>query len=115
MMKTSLILSIVIVTVLFVGCFEHDVEYTPGRVIVQFYPDIDRENASQIMENLSLQYNFTIEYWDRYFYKHCRENDTFIKGWEANINVTVGREKWFASELEKNETIYRAMLDYAIG
>ena len=89
-------------------------EYKEGRVIVQFHPDFSQTNATYVMENLSDQYNFTIYYWDKYNFEYISENDTIVTGWEVNINVTVGSEKWIASELEKNTSIHRAILEYAI-
>ena len=105
---------VLLITIVSIGCIAYEVGYQKGRVIVQFYPDMDQDNATKVMTNLSQQYNFTIEKWNLYSYEF-EKDDTPIEALEVYINVTTGREKWYASEIEKNESVYKAMLDYYDG
>jgi len=100
------------ITSLLAGCIFYDCGFESGVVDVQFYPEADKENATQIMNNLSNEYNFTINYWDFNIFKY-QSDDTIIKSWIASINVTVGQEKWISTEFEKNASIYRGKLRYA--
>jgi len=107
------IISLITITLVLTGCIFYDCKYEPGIVDIQFYPEMEMENATHIMGNLSNKYNFTINGWDFQKYKRNRSDDTIIKSWIVVINVTVGQEKWISSELEKNASIYRARLRYA--
>lgn len=107
MNNTPIAFCVIVLTVAMAGCFDYDCGYDPGRVEVRFYPEIDKENVTKYMENLSLEYNFTIIHYDRQ--KHASEG----YAWEVLLSVPEGSEKWIATELEKKEPIHTAELLWA--